>query len=93
MQNHSGEHIISGIVNSLYGYDNVGFHLSDSEMTMDFNGVLTREDLLKVEKLANELLARETLTGDEIREIVNGKATKKTATKQVTTKTKTNAKK
>ncbi len=46
-----------------------------------------------VEKLANELLARETLTGDEIREIVNGKATKKNATKQVTTKKKINAKK
>lgn len=56
MQNHSGEHIISGIVHSLYGYDNVGFHLSDTEMTMDFNGLLTREDLLKVEKLANEAI-------------------------------------
>ena len=45
MQNHSGEHIISGIVNSLYGYDNVGFHLSKTEMTMDFSGMLTRTDL------------------------------------------------
>ena len=53
MQNHSGEHIISGIVHSLYGFDNVGFHLSKAEMTMDFDGVLTREDLLKIEKLAN----------------------------------------
>ncbi len=56
MQNHSGEHIISGIVHSLYGYDNVGFHLSDTEMTMDFDGMLTREDLLKIEKLANEAI-------------------------------------
>ncbi len=56
MQNHSGEHIISGIVHSLYGYDNVGFHLNDTEMTMDFNGPLNREDLLKVEKLANEAI-------------------------------------
>lgn len=54
MQNHSGEHIISGIVHSLYGYDNVGFHLSKTEMTMDFNGILTREDLLKIELLANK---------------------------------------
>lgn len=54
MQNHSGEHIISGIVHSLYGYDNVGFHLSKSEMTMDFNGLLTREDLNKIELLANK---------------------------------------
>ncbi len=54
MQNHTGEHIISGLVNSLYGFDNVGFHLSKTEMTMDFNGILTREDLLKVEALANK---------------------------------------
>ncbi len=54
MQNHSGEHIISGLVNSIYGYNNVGFHLSKSEMTMDFDGMLTREDLIKVERLANK---------------------------------------
>ncbi len=54
MQNHSGEHIISGIVHSLFGYDNVGFHLSKTEMTMDFSGMLTREDLLRVEYLANK---------------------------------------
>ena len=54
MQNHSGEHIVSGIVHRLFGFDNVGFHLSDSEMTMDYSGELTAEDLLKVEALANE---------------------------------------
>ncbi len=54
MQNHSGEHIISGLVHSLFGYDNVGFHLSKTEMTMDFSGMLTREDLLKIEALANK---------------------------------------
>ena len=54
MQNHSGEHIISGIVHSLYGYENVGFHLSKTEMTMDFSGILTRDDLNKIELLANK---------------------------------------
>lgn len=54
MQNHSGEHIISGLVHSLYGYNNVGFHLSENEMTMDFDGLLDRSDLLKIERLANE---------------------------------------
>ncbi|MBQ3058605.1 MAG: hypothetical protein IJD00_06615 [Clostridia bacterium] len=54
MQNHSGEHIISGLVHSLYGYDNVGFHLSKSEMTMDFSGMLSRDDLNKIELLANK---------------------------------------
>lgn len=53
MQNHSGEHIISGIVHKLYGLDNVGFHLGN-EMTLDFNGELNREQLLRVERLANE---------------------------------------
>ena len=56
MQNHSGEHIISGIVHKLYGYENVGFHLSDNTVTLDFNGVLTREDLNKIEILANETI-------------------------------------
>ena len=53
MQNHSGEHIISGIVHRLYGYENVGFHLSD-EMTVDFDGELTRKQLDEIEGLANK---------------------------------------
>ena len=55
MQNHSGEHIVSGIVHNLFGYDNVGFHLGD-DVTIDFNGELSDEQLPKVEKLANEAL-------------------------------------
>ena len=58
MQNHSGEHIVSGIVHSLFGLDNVGFHLGDGDMTVDYNGVLTREDLDRVETLSNEAVAR-----------------------------------
>lgn len=56
MQNHSGEHIISGLVHKLYGLDNIGFHLGETEMTMDFNGPLTRADLLKIEELANRAI-------------------------------------
>ena len=56
MQQHSGEHIFSGTVNRLYGYNNVGFHLSDNIVTMDFNGVLTEEDVAKVEYLVNEII-------------------------------------
>ncbi len=58
MQQHSGEHIVSGIVNSFYGYNNIGFHLSENEMTMDFDGILTRENLLEVERQANEVIYR-----------------------------------
>ncbi len=54
MQNHSGEHIVSGIINRLYGLQNVGFHLSKNEVTLDFNGILTHEQLNKAEELANE---------------------------------------
>lgn len=56
MQNHSGEHIISGLAHSLYGLENVGFHLGETEVTLDFNGILTREELLKIESLANEAI-------------------------------------
>lgn len=58
MQQHSGEHIFSGTVNRLYGYNNVGFHLSDNIVTMDFNGILTEEDVAKVERLVNEMIVK-----------------------------------
>ena len=40
MQQHSGEHIFSGIVHQLFGYDNVGFHIGSDAVTMDFSGPL-----------------------------------------------------
>jgi len=58
MQQHSGEHIFSGTVNRLFGYDNVGFHLSDNIVTMDFNGALTEEDVARVEYLVNETIVK-----------------------------------
>lgn len=54
MQNHSGEHIFSGLTHSLYGLDNVGFHMGNECMTIDFNGELTAEQLRRVEGLVNE---------------------------------------
>ncbi len=54
MQQHTGEHIVSGLVHKLYGYDNVGFHLGSDDVTFDFNGSLTREQLDKIELMANE---------------------------------------
>ncbi|RKM62234.1 hypothetical protein D6855_02095 [Butyrivibrio sp. CB08] len=56
MQQHTGEHIFSGIVHSRFGYDNVGFHLSDSEVTMDYNGPLTDEDIARIELSVNEAI-------------------------------------
>ncbi len=56
MQNHSGEHIVSGIVHALFGYDNVGFHMEEGSVTVDFNGELTREQLDLVEDKANQAI-------------------------------------
>lgn len=56
MQQHTGEHIVSGIVHTLYGYDNVGFHISDDCVTVDFNGVLDEEALRTVEYAANAII-------------------------------------
>jgi len=53
MQQHTGEHILSGLVHNLYGYDNVGFHLGDEFTTLDFNGELTAEQVEDLEIRAN----------------------------------------
>lgn len=55
MQQHSGEHILSGLIHEKFGFDNVGFHLSDV-VTIDFNGVLTWEELLEREEAANRVI-------------------------------------
>lgn len=54
MQNHSGEHVVSGLVHRLYGLDNVGFHMGEACMTLDFSGELSWEQLMEVETLANQ---------------------------------------
>ncbi len=56
MQCHTAEHIVSGLIHARYGYDNVGFHLGEDEVTMDFNGELTREQLEEIEDLANRVV-------------------------------------
>ncbi len=56
MQQHTGEHILSGIVHGIYGYDNVGFHLGAEITTLDFNGELTAEQVQDVEVKVNEAI-------------------------------------
>lgn len=58
MQQHSGEHIVSGLIHKHFGYDNVGFHMGSDCITIDFNGPLTADDLKLVEKEANEAIYR-----------------------------------
>ena len=56
MQQHSGEHIVSGIINRRYGYHNVGFHMGANLTEIDFDGVIPPEDLPAIEMEANEAL-------------------------------------
>ena len=56
MQQHSGEHIVSGIINRRYGYHNVGFHMGAEGMVIDFDGVIPSEDLAAIELEANRIV-------------------------------------
>ena len=56
MQQHSGEHLFSGMIHKAYGFDNVGFHLSDSEVTLDFDGVVPEEGIREAERKANQAI-------------------------------------
>lgn len=58
MQNHTGEHIVSGTIHRLHGASNVGFHLSADDVTLDFDCELTREQLNYIEYLANVEVSR-----------------------------------
>ena len=58
MQNHTGEHILSGLMHGQYGFDNIGFHLSDNSVTLDVNGHLTDEQVRALETAANEVVWR-----------------------------------
>lgn len=54
MQQHTAEHILSGIAHRLYGFENSGFHLGTNVVTMDFDHVITQEQIEEIEQLANE---------------------------------------
>jgi alanyl-tRNA synthetase len=54
MQQHSGEHIVSGIVHSMFGWHNVGFHVGSDRMEIDFDGPITAEQLQLIETKANQ---------------------------------------
>ena len=56
MQQHSAEHIFSGAAYKKYGYRNVGFHLSDQIVTMDFDHPFTEEQLAEMEWAVNEAI-------------------------------------
>ena len=56
MQQHTGEHIVSGVIHRRYGYHNKGFHVGSEVITIDFDGVIPAEDLPAIEMEVNEAL-------------------------------------
>lgn len=60
MQQHSGEHMVSGLINAAYGYQNVGFHMGKDSITIDFDGMLTEEQLAQIERNVNAAIWQDT---------------------------------
>ena len=60
MQQHSGEHMVSGLIHEAYGYDNVGFHMGSDTITVDLNGPLDETQLAEIEQKTNEKIWEDT---------------------------------
>jgi len=53
MQQHTGEHILSGLIHAKYGYHNVGFHIGKETVEVDFDGPISTDELALLEQQAN----------------------------------------
>ena len=60
MQQHSGEHMVSGLIHEAYGYDNVGFHMGSDTITIDLNGPLDEAQLAEIERKTNQKIWEDT---------------------------------
>ena len=56
MQQHTGEHILSGLINGKFGWHNVGFHVGKDMMEVDFDGPISPEDVQWLEEQANRAI-------------------------------------
>ena len=56
MQQHTGEHILSGVICGKYGANNVGFHIGNETVTIDFDVMIPQEDLQILEDTANRAI-------------------------------------
>lgn len=56
MQQHSGEHIVSGLVHEAFGYENVGFHMGSDVITIDFSGMLDEAQMAEIEAKVNQII-------------------------------------
>lgn len=58
-EQHTADHVLSGVIHRRFGYDNVGFHMGAETTTIDLNGVLTPEQLAQMEERANDVVRRD----------------------------------
>ncbi|MBQ1482102.1 MAG: alanyl-tRNA editing protein [Erysipelotrichaceae bacterium] len=58
MQQHSGEHVFSGLVHRFFGYDNIGFHLGEKEVVLDFSGPLDPGQVRMIEEKTNAMIQK-----------------------------------
>lgn len=56
MQQHTGEHILSGLINGKFGWHNVGFHVGKDVMEVDFDGPISAEEVQLLEEQANRAI-------------------------------------
>lgn len=56
MQDHGAEHLVCGLIHKEFGYENVGFHMSENEVVVDVSGPLTEEQIRMIEKRANSVV-------------------------------------
>ena len=73
MQQHSGEHMVSGLIHEAYGYDNVGFHMGSDTITVDLNGPLDETQLAEIEQKTNEKIWEDTEVKSYILQLKNWK--------------------
>ena len=59
MQQHSGEHICSGLICARFGCDNVGFHMGADSVTIDFNAEISWDELMELERAANRYICED----------------------------------
>lgn len=59
MQNHSGEHVVSGLVHNKFGFNNIGFHMGRDAVTIDFDGELDAAQLAEIEREANLIVSED----------------------------------
>lgn len=81
-QQHSGEHILSGMASKLFGAKNVGFHMAEDYATIDLDTQLTHEQIKELQREANRAVQRnvpvtyETVQGEELENITLRKQAK-----------------